>query len=288
MNVINCTDTFSEKLILDTIKFWSEKSYQHIEVLLNSDSPSGPILFKDFEDNLKRLFTKFKDIYEKTDSVQDTTELIYLLNDFLSINDFFIHLLEKLKFEGFNGFPYQYQIVYHILYEQKYIKELFRPIEYTHHINPESVLIYASFKQTGLGLTALECIYNQMYFWCIIGAQHPSIIDSLFPAEADLPKATQVMLVKITNEFNSIAHQLSKICPQLNKDSLSKLLKEFKFVNQEFLKLLDNFGEKNSQYFPDKIKKQLPKLFFGLLQHIEEEHEYVLNLCKRFEKYLNS
>lgn len=287
MDVINCTDNFSERLVLDTIRFWSENSYQHIEVLLNSATPQGPYLYKDFEKDLKLLFKKFKGYYKDTDTTNSLTELIFLMNNFLHTNDYFIKVLEKMKFEGFNGFPDAYQTVYHFLYEQRYIKELFRPIEYTPGIDPASVVIHAHFKKLGLGITPLECIYNQMYFWCIIGAEHPSIIGGVSPAEEMLPKTTKNLLLKVTKEFNNIAHQLSSVYANLSEDNLRIILREFTTVNKEFLKLLEKFDEKNSQYLPDSIKKQLPKLFFGVLEHIEDEHKYALHLAKRFEKYLN-
>ncbi len=155
---------------------------------------------------------------------------------------------------------------------------------YTRDVHPQDVVINANFRKMGLGTNPLQCIYGQMYFWSIIGAEHPSLIMNVTPDEMkQLPKSTIKDFKQITNGFNSIAYRLSSIYPKLNENNLMDVLQDFRELNRKFLNLLSQF-KSNPQYLPPFLKRQLPKLFFGVLEHIIDEHKYVEALCKKIMK----
>lgn len=285
MDMFDCgIYSFVNTITIETIRFWAKNSYEHIEVLLNSAKPNGAILQESFEDEMKRLFTSFQSIYDDLGEVKRDTNVYYMVKRFLSVNDHFIALLERLKFEGYNGFPILYEATYHFLYEQMYVKEIFKPLMYTRDVHPQDVVINANFRKMGLGTNPLQCIYGQMYFWSIIGAEHPSLIMNVTPDEMkQLPKSTIKEFKQITNGFNSIAYGLSSIYPKLNDNNLMDVLQDFRELNRKFLNLLSQF-KSNPQYLPPFLKRQLPKLFFGVLEHIIDEHKYVEALCKKIMK----
>lgn len=276
--------SFVNAITIDTIRYWARNSFQHIGVIFNSTKQNEATLYESFSNELKKLYKSFEAIYDDLGKVNRDTNVYYMLKRFLKANDNFIVLLERLKFEGYNGYPIPYQVTYHILYEQMYIKEIFRPLMYTREVQPQDVVINVNFRRMGLGTNPHECIYGQIYFWSIIGAQHPSIIMNISPTEMkQLPRKTINDFKHITNGFNKIAHNLSSIYPKLNNVNLGIVLKEFEALNKDFLKLLNDLGT-NPQYLPINIKKRLPKLFFSILEHIINEHKYVATLCEKIIK----
>lgn len=285
MDMFDCgIYSFVNAITIETIRFWAKNSYEHIEVLLNSAKPNGAILYESFEDEMKKLYQSFQGIYDDLGEVKRDTNVYYMVKRFLTINDRFGELLERLKFEGYNGFPILYEAVYHFLYEQMYIKEIFKPLMYNRDANPQDVVINACFRKMGLGTNALQCIYGQIYFWSIIGAEHPSLIMNVTPDEMkQLPKNTIKEFRRITNGFNSITYRLSSIYPKLNSKNLLDILEDFRELNRNFLGFLSQF-KNNPSYLPPFLKRQLPKLFFGVLEHIIDEHKYVEALCQKIMK----
>lgn len=276
----NCYyDNFFIKINVDTIRFWAQNSYEHIDVLLNAYKGTEAVLYSEFEQELKELNKRFRYIYEKSLCIRTYNEFCTYLNKFLCINEHFVKLLERLKFEGFNGYPELYLSVYHFLYEQKYIVEIFKHIEYS-KIYSNSVLITAEFKRKGLGCNVCECIYNQMYFWSLIGAQHPNLLLSTFSKDCLPPHMTREYLTEISNKFNCINYNLSRLYNNnLLKCDLKELFEDFEEVNSQFLCILKDFNRDASCYLPYDMKCHMPKLFFGVWKHIVEEHEYVKKLC---------
>lgn len=286
MNYINCTIKLTDQLITDTIRFWSQNSFQHIDVLLNGYEGTGAVLYPSFQSTLKSLSTGFNDAFTQTDTIKNSKELKVLLKYFLDLNTQFIELLQRLKFEGFNGYPVLYETVYHFIYEQEYIAELFKQLGLTPNQKVTSVLINAFFKKANNYRTVLECIYSHIYFWSLIGAEHTSIIETVSPAEDALPAETKQILMDYNNRFNSINFQLSNAYSTLNEVTLCKIFKEFEETSNSFLMLLNDFKSPNSKLFPASIKSQLPSLFGDVSEHLINEHTYIASLCEDFEKVL--
>ena len=282
MDMFDCgIYSFVNAITIETIRYWSKNSYQHIDVLLNSATPNKGILFDSFNNDLKRLYKTFQNIYNELDDVKRDTNVYFMVKRFLIANDHFIILLQRLKFEGFNGFPILYQVTYHILYEQMYVKEIFRPLMCTGDVYPDNVIINSNFRRMALGTNPLQCIYGQIYFWSIIGAEHPSIIMNISPNEMEqLPKKIINEFNDIANRFNKINYKLSCIYSKLNMMNLSIILKDFCNVNEDFLVLLDRFKD-SAENLPANVKNNLPKLFFAILEHIIKEHEYAKLLTEK-------
>lgn len=268
--------SFIDALAIQSARFWAKNSYEHIDVLLNSAGPNGAILYDTFEETLKKLFKEYKEIYDELGNMRGDKSVCYLIKKFISINDYFIVLLERLKFEGFNGFPILFETTYHFIYEQKYIKEIFKPMLNLRDPSVKDVLITTKFRPMGV---ALQCIYSQIYFWSIIGAEHPSIITNITATELQqLPERTREEFRNMTNAFNNIAYRLSSIYPKLNDDNMLQILTDFEKVNRDFLTLLNRF-KNDPTYLPQAVKSKLPDLFYGVLEHIIDEHKYADELC---------
>lgn len=157
---------------------------------------------------------------------------------------------------------------------------------YTKSKGPEDVVIQAKFRKMGLGNSPLDCIYGHMYFWSLIGAEHPSIIMNVTPTEkSQLPEVTIEKFYEFRDRFNGCAYQLSSIFEDLDQKNLREVYKDFKKYNEDFLAFLEAFKE-DPKYLPKELKGSLPDLFYGTLDHIIEEHEYVLALCEKFQHYL--
>ncbi|MCG8482466.1 MAG: hypothetical protein MJA31_04085 [Clostridia bacterium] len=294
-----CQLNFPTRSIMDSVEFWSENSYQHIDVLLKSGEPNSAVLQPYFQKNLKKIFNSFQSIYnqmiQKKKENKYSNEMLMpyinhnqflILKSFIETNLLFIHLLERLKFEGYNGFSVLYEVTHHILYEQLYVQEIFKPYNSLMEASSEDVLIQANFRNIGLGNTPLECIYGQMYFWSIIGAEHPSILMNVTQKEiAKLPKDMIQLMTDYANQFNTVTYELSLIYPTLNLYNLSEVYKTFKSLNEDFLLFLKNI---DSNYIPKDVLNTLPEIYFSIKQHIVEEHEYVvLGLCEKFNVFFN-
>ncbi|WP_105615157.1 BAR domain-containing protein [Vallitalea okinawensis] len=278
--------SFPEMMALEAVKFWAQNSYEHIEVLLGSAEPNGATLYPYFAEELEKLYKAFKEIYKTLDKNQYDENPYHMLHYFIETNRYFIRTLERLKFEGFNGFPILYQVTYHILYEQLYVQEIFKSMLYSKSKGPEDVVIQAIFRKMGLGNSPLNCIYGHMYFWSLIGAEHPSIIMNVTPTEKNqLPEVTIEKFYEFRDRFNGCAYQLSSIFEDLDQENLREVYKDFKKYNEDFLAFLEAFKE-DPKYLPEELKASLPDLFYGTLEHIIEEHEYVLALCEKFEHFL--
>lgn len=268
--------SFPEKMALGAVKFWAENSFQHAEVLLKSGEPNGATLYPYFQEELTKLYDAFKEMYDtldKDEEISNPYDMIYL---FLTTNHYFIRLLERLKFEGYNGFPILYEITYHFLYEQLYVDQIFSSMFYSGYKAPEDVVIQGVFRKMGLGNSPLDCIYGHMYFWSLIGAEHCSILMS--SATAPLPEKTNKQFEKFRDLFNKCDYELSSIYDDLDVTNLGKVFMNFRKINMEFLEFLKDF-QNDDTYLPESLKKTLPDLYFGVLQHIIDEHTYVLRLC---------
>lgn len=278
MNYINCKQTLTYELLEETIKFWSENSYQHIGVILNSHKNTDAILSNTFEKELTRLKNTFTDIYNSTKNIQNNRELSLISATFLNENQNFIKLLERLKFEGFNGYPILSQNIFHYIYEQRYINAIL-----SNSTNDKNVLITLNFKP--FKRSTLNCIYNHMYFWSIIGAMHPAILMGISPAGDVLPNALKNKLINIKNKFNAIAFMLSSIKRPISKKELSDIFINFESTNEEILQLLINMKNGKEEVLPAIFNTVLPESFYGALSHMISEHTYVKKLNKHFRQF---
>ncbi len=288
MEFISCNNRLGNEVVSNTLKFWSQNSFQHIDVLLNSYKGTGAILHVHFQKEFTRLFDEFQDIFKSLEWMSNTQNLKRKLNSFLNSNKQFITALERLKFEGFNGYPQLYQTVNHFIYEQEYVNQIFRKLSGNNRMLREnsSVVFNTIFNRKLYDKGVLYCIYSNVYFWSIIGAEHTSIIATASPEEDALPQQTKNLLMEFRNNFNKINYMLSTIYPKLTRKNLYNVYSKFNTLNDRFLILLKNFQTRNSDIFPESIKTKLPPLFFDVLQHLIDEHKYIKSLDKSFTKYL--
>ena len=115
------------------------------------------------EDEITKELTNLNESFKKGER-----PLAYY-QEFLRLNTALINLLERIKFEAFSGYPVMQQSVFHYIYESRYTNAIFG-VKNT----VGNVLItnyFLPFLNNGL-----SCFYNQMYFWCIIGSMHPSLL----------------------------------------------------------------------------------------------------------------
>ncbi|MDO5293930.1 MAG: hypothetical protein Q4F05_14420 [bacterium] len=285
MDFINCCNTFTDSLIINTIQFWSENSYEHIDVLLNGFGEAGAVLQSCFRDTLTDLFLEFETIYNTSKCTSKSKDIKSLLKQFLSQNQKFLGILQRLKFEGFNGYPILYESVYHFIYEQQYVADLFRPLGFIVNKRACSVIVNTCYKTNSYMQTNLECIYNNIYFWSLIGAEHTSIIATVSPLENQLPETTKSLLTNFANRFNSINYQLSTIYCRLNKNNLSNTFDEFVNINNDFLLTLLNFSDPDSAFIPVCLRSKLPDLFYSILNHLIAEHSYIKTISGDFQRF---
>lgn len=277
MDYINCIDKITKKIILSTLNFWSINSYQHIDVIINGHGGTGAILYPQFVKELKTLSNTFKSI-EKSSNPDKifNGDLIALTKKYITTNNNFIKILERLRFEGFNGYPVLYQTVYHFLYEQLYTNKLLEPIHSMPKAEPITSIYKLNFQQSLHNAITIKCIYTQMYFWSLIIGQHPSIIITIPGASKELPNSVKESFVDITTKFNKINFDLSNIYNNLSKQELYKIYRDFMISNDEFLDILNDIKEKNPP---------LPELFYGTLNHVIDEQMYVDSLLYDFKSF---
>ena len=275
MNYINCKKALTPELLEETVKFWAQNSYQHIGSILNSYTKDIPVP-NVFENELKRLKKVFTMIYDKCCNTKNTNELSLISAAFLHENKNFINLLERIKFEAFNGYPIISQSIFHYIYEHRYINAIL-----SKNTPDNNVLISLYFKP--FKDSTLLCIYNHMYFWSIIGAMHPAILLGISPANDVLPTALSNKLKNTTNKFNTIAFMLSSLEKPISTNELSDIFINFESVNDEFLHLLTDMITGKEKVLPDIFNTVLPESFYGSLSHMIAEHTYVNKLNKHFK-----
>lgn len=283
MDMFDCgIYSFVNAITIDTIRYFAKNSFQHIDVVYNQTNISEATLHETFNTNLKKLYKSFQEIYDELGIVNRDTNIYYMIKRFLRANDRFIVLLERLKNEGYNGYPVQHLILYHIIYEQMYIKEIFRPLMYTREIQPQNVVINSAFRRIGLGTNPLDCIYGQLYFWSIIGAEHPAIIMNI-DTEGNQFFSTKTInkFKNVIKDFNKITYNLSEIYPNLSIDNINIILKKFIALNKDFINILNQL--KASLPYQEK---RFSKIFISIIDHIINEHIYAKELTDKIVKGL--
>lgn len=279
MNYIDCGKILTPKAIKKTVCFWAENSYQHIEVLLATADKKIIVIPMRMEKKLKELYETFKTISEECEKSDNRKTIILLAGAFLNENKNFINILERMKSEVAGGYPPVFMNVYHYICEQKYVNAILsRPAVQTDN------LINISF--TPFSDNDLKCVYNHIYFWCIIASIHPGILLGNSVFERIIPVETKNDLMEYRLKFNLIAYDLSRLERPLKKDEISNIYNDFYNLNKCFLTMLSSIMKGDSSVIDVHFAKILPDSFYDSVNHMIGEHIYVENLKKDFDRIL--
>ena len=270
MNYINCKDTCLPSDMRKAVEFWARNTVEHIESLLRLKGSSAAIMQPCFTKELENLLNSFKKI-SALYSNEDAFRLPAKPQVLFSENRKLINLLERMKYEGFGGYPYLQQTIFHYIYEQRYINAIFGVQ------NESRGLITIRFSP--IGSFPFICIYNQMYFWSVIGAIHPSLMigNDRFYRSASMH--TREYLTEITNRFNLICFKLSELKKPPVKADLKPVFDEFCRLNLEFLRFLKAIKEKGGGIYTAGAPTDMPQAFYKSIDHIIGEHTLVKELC---------
>ena len=271
MNYINCKDACLPADMRKAVEFWSANTVGHIETLLMLKGSSAAVMQPYFTKELENSLISFKKInalYKNEDAFRLPAKPQVLFSE----NRRLINLLERMKYEGFGGYPYLQQTIFHYIYEQRYINAIFGVQNEAHG------LITVRFSP--IGSYPFVCIYNQMYFWSVIGAIHPSLMigNDKFYRSASLH--TREYLTEITNRFNLIYFKLSGLKKPPVKGELKPVFDEFCRLNLEFLRFLRLIKENGGGIYAAGLPTDMPQAFYKSLDHIIGEHTLVKELCE--------
>lgn len=266
MNYINCKDICLPEDMRKAVEFWSANTVGHIETLLKLKGSSAAVMQPYFTKELEDLLISFKKIsalYKEKDAFRLPVKPQLLFSE----NRKLINLLERMKFEGFGGYPYLQQTIFHYIYEQRYINAIFGV--------PNETVGLITVRFSPMGTHPLVCIYNQMYFWSVIGAMHPSLImgNEKFYRTASLH--TREYLTEITNRFNSICFSLSSLKKPPARAELKRVFEVFCALNSEFLRFLKLIKSGGSGIYAAGSPTDMPQSFYKSLDHIIGEHTLV-------------
>ena len=268
MNYINCKDICLPEDMRKAVEFWSANTVGHIETLLKLKGSSAAVMRPYFTKGLEESLYSFKKISRlyggDNQKLSTKPQLLFAENRKL------INLLERMKFEGFGGYPYLQQTIFHYIYEQRYINAIFGV--------PNETVGLITVRFSPMGILPLVCIYNQMYFWSVIGAMHPSLImgNEKFYRTASLH--TREYLTEITNRFNSVCFNLSSLKKPPERAELKKIFEVFCALNSEFLRFLKLIKAGGSGIYAAGSPTDMPQSFYKSLDHIIGEHTLVKEL----------
>ncbi|MGN0493424.1 MAG: hypothetical protein ACI4F7_07230 [Acutalibacteraceae bacterium] len=276
MNYINCKDMCLPEELRNAVAFWAKNTVGHLETLLKLGGSSTAVMQPCFSSELNDLLSSFRKISELYSSKQARLPAKPQL--LFSENRRLINLLERMKFEGFGGYPYLQQTIFHYIYEQRYINAIFGVQ------NENRGLITVRFSP--IGGYPLVCIYNQMYFWSVIGAMHPSLMmgNERFYRSASLH--TREYLTEITNRFNVICFELSSLRKPPVKAELKRVFDSFCGLNLDFLRFLRLIKANGGGIFAAGAPTDMPQSFYKSLDHIISEHTLVKELNEGMERSL--
>ncbi|OON97826.1 MAG: hypothetical protein ATN36_02625 [Epulopiscium sp. Nele67-Bin005] len=265
--------------VVNTLKFWANNSYEHVEIIQSAHNAVGATLEPMFAEQLQRLYQEFDTVNMNILYNQYPSNFSELFDKYLTANKEFLALLESLKFEGYNGYPSLYETVQHIIFEQLYTHQVLMNsnfptnFELNLEIDPNMFTTELNSQVTDLK--------GAMYFWSLIGAEHTSIISTASQFDDNLPDITKNILAYFRTTFNSFNYVLSN--PEASYVGYINVLADnFVEVNVQFLSVLNNFKNSNSTLLPNTIKVTLSPLFGLVLNHIIREHERVIELMRAF------
>lgn len=264
MNIVNPNFLFTPQVVREMLTFCAQNSYQHINALLGSYSGTSAVLNQSFENALRKINADMQNIYSQALANAGNPQLT---RNFLSSNDMLINLLERIKFEAFNGYPQLLQNIFHYLYEQRYFKLIFLDTQ-----NSYNVLITTKFNaEPKLSKTYL--LYNNLYFFAIIGALHAGTLlhnrQFMHVAAPDVKNN----LTEFANSFNAIDYSLTSQKQTMTPAVLNGILAKFKPLNDGMLELLQNIKSRSPKIFQSTSYVTLPQSFFDGIDHMIAEHE---------------
>ncbi len=271
MNYINCKDVSLPADMRKAIEFWARNTVGHIETLLKLKGPTAAVMQPYFSEELESLLKSFK----KASALyggKDACRLPVKPQLMFAENRRLINLLERMKFEGFGGYPYLQQTIFHYIYEQRYINAIFGV--------PNETRGLITMRFSPMGSYPLVCIYNQMYFWSVIGAMHPSLMmgNERFYRSASL--RTREYLTEITNRFNSVCFSLGSLKKPPTSAELQKVFCVFCSLNSEFLRFLMLIKAGGGGVYAAGAPTDMPQSFYKSLDHIIGEHTLVKELAE--------
>lgn len=276
MNFINCGTSTSQELFHKSVIFWSENSYQHISSLLKAPIGTTAIFSSYFKEQLKKLYEEFKEIneiYNQGKGVNSKHER------FLRANRDFIALLERIKFEGFSGYPILQQSVFHYIYEQRYINSIFATKNMVGNVLITEYFV-PFYNQN------LSCYYQQMYFWSIIAAMHPSLLMGNNDFYNSINGYSKEFLTNITNNFNQINFNLSGLKKPVKKSGLVQIFNQFSELNSAFLEFLILIRQSSVKIFASPSVVRLSAGLYGTVDHMIKEHTLVSQINENISKVL--
>ncbi len=276
MNFINCAANSTPELLRKTVIFWSENSFQHISTLLKSPNGTTAVLQPFFKEELKSFYEQFR-VINQTFKEKNMPNSSYI--QFLRLNQNFINLLERLKYEGFSGYPILQQSVFHYIYEQRYINAVFA----TRNLSG-NVLITTNFLP--FLNQNINCFYNQMYFWSIIGSMHPSLLMGNNAFYNAINGYSKEFLTEVCNTFNLINFNLSSLKRPIKRNSLVEIFDEFFHLNRTFLEFLKLIKQNSMKIFTTPAMTRLPADFYAAVDHQIGEHTLVDQINQNIEKFL--
>ncbi len=271
MNYINCKDVNLPADMIRAVEFWSRNTVGHIETLLKLKGSTAAVMQPYFTKELENLLQSFKKIsalYKSEDAFRLPVKPQLLFSE----NRRLINLLERMKYEGFSGYPYLQQTIFHYIYEQRYINAIFGV--------PNEARGLITVRFSPMGGYPIVCIYNQMYFWSVIGAMHPSLMmgNEKFYRSASLH--TREYLTEITNRFNLICFNLSSLKKPPTGTELQKVFEMFCALNSEFLRFLRLIKAGGGGVYAAGAPTDMPQSFYKSLDHIIGEHTLVKELTE--------
>ncbi len=267
MNYINCQNNLSPALMRKTIIFWCENTIQHISSLLSAFRGSGAVLNDDFLREIKEIELIFKSIFDEYSS--DKTNLPTRPAILFKTNTRFIAILERIKLEAVSGYPILQQSVYHYIFEQNYINAIFGI-----SIAQQTPLITVKFAP----FYNNNCIFNQMYFWSVIGSMHPSLLLNNNDFAAALNGYSKEFLRDTVNGFNQICFMLSDLQKSTNKNKLLKIFKNFQQLNINFLNFLEAAYSGSARVYTSTVSHRFSDSFYKGVRHMIAEHKLVSEL----------
>ncbi len=246
----------------EALIFWTVNAFQHAEALIDFYDRSRARIDPYFSNALTEIGQSFRSLLTRIQESEGTGELRARIGEFISINFEFVEILNRLKFEGLNGYPYLMQILYHILYEQRYANDRF---------SFSSASSQNDFQNTGL--PAINCLYGALYFWSLIAAEHPAILLAIEPFSTALTGDVREEMVRLINAYNRINYQLTSLGNLLTVENLLPILTDFQKQNASFLSLLGRIRQKDRSLYATVEPPVLPPVFDLLLEHFTDEQE---------------
>jgi hypothetical protein len=225
---------------------------------------------------IKEIDLVFKSVLSEYSS--DKTNLPVRPAILFKTNIRFIALLERIKLEAVSGYPILQQSVYHYIFEQNYINAIFGVTALQN--SPLITVKFAPFYNN-------NCIFNQMYFWAIIGAMHPSLLLNNNDFAVALNGYSHEFLKDTVNSFNAICFKLSNINSRGNKKELTKVFENFRQLNDSFLSFLIAAKKGSARVYSATSKPNLSDDFYKSAQHMITEHKLVSELCDGIAEILN-